>query len=118
MGAGIAQVAAQHGHRTILRELDDALCARARSAIERSLSRLIEKGKISPDARERTLDALTFTTDLGALSSCDIIVEAVVEQLEAKRALWAANALVRAAISEQDDGALGKHVGNTTGMAR
>lgn len=88
MGAGIAQVAAQHGLKTILRELDDALCARTRSAIDRSLSKLIEKGKIAPDAREKALANLTITTELGALASCDIIVEAVVEHLDTKRALW------------------------------
>ncbi|HEX4936474.1 MAG TPA: 3-hydroxybutyryl-CoA dehydrogenase [Gemmatimonadaceae bacterium] len=90
MGAGIAQVAAQAGHATILRELDDSLCTKARATIERSLRKAVEKGKLAPDSVERTMAHLTFTTDLGALSACDIVVEAIVEELEAKRGLWRA----------------------------
>jgi len=90
MGAGIAQVAAQHGLTTIVRELDDSLCARTRAAIERSLSRMIEKGKLPADARARTLERLSFTTSLESLASCDLVIEAVVEQLDTKRALWSA----------------------------
>ena len=88
MGSGIAQVAAQAGLATTVRELDDALCRRARDAITRSLGRAIEKGKLTPEARDATLGGLAFTTDLGALASCDLVVEAVVEDLEVKNALW------------------------------
>ncbi len=90
MGSGIAQVAALAGHRTILRELDDALCARARAAIERSMSRAIEKGKLTGEARDAALECLTFATTLEGLAECDLVIEAIVEHLESKRALWKA----------------------------
>ena len=88
MGSGIAQVAAQAGLTTIVRELTEPLCARASNAITTSLDRAIEKGKLTPDGRAVTLASLTFTTSLDALATCDIIIEAVVEDLDAKNALW------------------------------
>ena len=88
MGSGIAQVSAQAGLTTIVRELNDALCARAGAAITKSLDKAIEKGKLTPDGRTITLSCLELTTKLEALATCDIIIEAVVEDLEAKNALW------------------------------
>jgi len=88
MGSGIAQVSAQAGLTTIVRELSEPLCARASAAITKSLDKAIEKGKLAPDARAATLACLTFTTNLDALATCDIIIEAVIEDLEAKNALW------------------------------
>jgi 3-hydroxybutyryl-CoA dehydrogenase len=89
MGSGIAQVSAQAGLATIVRELDDSLCARARSAITKSLDKAIEKGKLTRDARDATLGCVTFTTRLSELANCDIVIEAVVEDLDVKNALWA-----------------------------
>ncbi|CAA9359154.1 MAG: 3-hydroxybutyryl-CoA dehydrogenase; 3-hydroxyacyl-CoA dehydrogenase [uncultured Gemmatimonadaceae bacterium] len=88
MGSGIAQVAAQAGVPTVVRELSDAVCARSRTAIERSLAKGMERGKVTPAQRAATLAGLTFTTDLAALAQCDLIVEAVAEELELKNALW------------------------------
>lgn len=88
MGSGIAQVAAQAGLTTIVRELSEPLCARASAAITKSLDKAIDKGKLTPEARSATLSCLDFTTSLTDLASCDIIVEAVVEDLEVKNALW------------------------------
>jgi len=88
MGSGIAQVAAQAGLTTIVRELTDALCERARSAIVKSLDKAIEKGKLTADGRATTLANLSFATGLDALAPCDIIIEAVVEDLGIKNALW------------------------------
>jgi 3-hydroxybutyryl-CoA dehydrogenase len=88
MGSGIAQVAAQAGLTTIVRELTEPLCARASSAIAKSLDKAIEKGKLTTDGRTATLEGLTFTTRLDDLSRCDIIIEAVVEDLDVKNALW------------------------------
>jgi 3-hydroxybutyryl-CoA dehydrogenase len=90
MGAGIAQISAQAGVATIVRELDEGLCQRARDSIDRSLGRAIEKGKLTPDARDAALGCLKFTTTLEDLAACDLIVEAVVEDLEVKHALWRA----------------------------
>ena len=88
MGSGIAQVAAQAGFTTIVREVSDALGAKARSGIERTLAKGIEKGKVTPEARDAALGRITTTTDVGALARCDLVVEAVVEELEVKNALW------------------------------
>jgi 3-hydroxybutyryl-CoA dehydrogenase len=88
MGSGIAQVAAQAGLTTIVRELTEPLCARASRAITKSLDKAIEKGKLTSDGRAVTLASLTFTTSLAALATCDIIIEAVVEDLDTKNALW------------------------------
>ena len=88
MGSGIAQVAAQAGMQTTVREVSDALCQRARNGVEKSLAKGIEKGKVTPEARDAALANLTFTTDLNALRDCDIVVEAVVEDIEVKNALW------------------------------
>ena len=88
MGSGIAQVAAQSGCTTIVREVSDAICQRARAGIEKTLAKGIEKGKVTTEQRDRTLGNLTFTTDVAALKDCDIVIEAVVEDLEVKNGLW------------------------------
>ena len=88
MGSGIAQVAAQAGLTTTLRELTEPLCERARSTITRSLDKGIEKGKLTTEARDAALARLTTTTRLEDLAGCDIVIEAVVEDLDVKNALW------------------------------
>lgn len=88
MGSGIAQVAAQAGLTTIVRELTAALCERSRGAITKSLDKAIDKGKLSADARTATFERLEFTTQLDDLARCDIIIEAVVEDLDVKNSLW------------------------------
>jgi 3-hydroxybutyryl-CoA dehydrogenase len=88
MGSGIAQVAAQAGIATVLRELTEPLAERARANVTRSLDKSIEKGKLTPDARDAALSRLTTTTRLDDLASCDVVIEAVVEDLDVKNALW------------------------------
>jgi 3-hydroxybutyryl-CoA dehydrogenase len=88
MGSGIAQVCAAAGFSTVVREVSDALAAKARSNIEKTLSKGIEKGKITADERNTTIEHLSFTTDVSALRDCDIIIEAVIEDLELKNSLW------------------------------
>jgi 3-hydroxybutyryl-CoA dehydrogenase len=88
MGSGIAQVAAQSGHATILREVSDALCAKARAGIDKTLAKGVEKGKVTAEERERTLANLSFSTEVAALKDCDIIIEAVVEDLDIKNTMW------------------------------
>ncbi|MFL5578636.1 MAG: 3-hydroxyacyl-CoA dehydrogenase family protein [Gemmatimonadaceae bacterium] len=88
MGGGIAQVAAQAGFETVVREVSDALGQRARGAIEKSLARGVERGKLAPAARDDALGRLTTTARLDDLADCDVVVEAVVEDLEVKNALW------------------------------
>jgi 3-hydroxybutyryl-CoA dehydrogenase len=88
MGSGIAQVAAQAGFETRVREVTDALCARGVAAVEKQLARAVEKGKLSDGDRQATLRRLRFTTELEDLRDCGIIIEAVTEDLELKNALW------------------------------
>ena len=88
MGSGIAQVAATAGWDTIVRDVTEPLLERGRAGIERSLGKLVEKGKVDPAAREGALARLTFTTDLGELRDCDLVIEAVTEDLALKNGLW------------------------------
>jgi 3-hydroxybutyryl-CoA dehydrogenase len=89
MGAGIAQVAAQSGFETVGREVTDELCERARGTIEHYLGRAVEKGKMSAEVRDAALARLTFTTALSDLAECDLVIEAIVEELEPKRETFA-----------------------------
>ncbi len=88
MGSGIAQVAAQMGFDTRVREITQELCDRGRAGVEKQLSRAVEKGKLTGDQRSETMGRLEFFTDIAALRDCDIIIEAVTEDLEVKNALW------------------------------
>jgi 3-hydroxybutyryl-CoA dehydrogenase len=88
MGGGIAQVAAQAGFETVVREVSDALGQRSRGAVERALAKGVERGKVTPEGRDAALGRLTLTTRLDDLAECDIVLEAVVEDLEVKNALW------------------------------
>ncbi len=88
MGSGIAQVAAQSGFATVLREVSDTVCQRARGGIEKTLNKGIEKGKVTTTQRDEALGRLSFTTEVAALRECDIVIEAVVEDLDIKNAMW------------------------------
>jgi 3-hydroxybutyryl-CoA dehydrogenase len=84
MGSGIAQVFAQHGHEVTLRDLDQGILGRALGAIDKSLSKLAEKEKITPGDREAALARITRTIDFGVVTSAELVVEAVVEDLALK----------------------------------
>jgi 3-hydroxybutyryl-CoA dehydrogenase len=88
MGSGIAQVVATAGFRTVARDVNDALLDRGRGAIRRSLDKLVEKSKLEPSARDAALGRLELVTDLAALQNCDLIIEAVTEDLQLKNGLW------------------------------
>ncbi len=88
MGSGIAQVAAQAGYETVVREITDELNEKGKEKITKSLDKFVQKDKLSQEDRDVALDRLTFTTDVGALKGCDIIVEAVTEDLDIKNDLW------------------------------
>jgi 3-hydroxybutyryl-CoA dehydrogenase len=89
MGNGIAQVFAQAGHAVILRDIDEAALDRARAQIERSLGKLVEKGKLTAEARASAVARIEPTTEMSGLASADLVIEAVVEKLEVKRGLFA-----------------------------
>ena len=84
MGAGIAQTAAMAGYETIVREVSDDLIAKGFSGIDKSLAKFAEKGSIKEQPQEIRA-RLRGTTKLEDLSDCDIIIEAIVENLETKR---------------------------------
>jgi 3-hydroxybutyryl-CoA dehydrogenase len=88
MGAGIAQVCVQAGIETVGREVSDDLCERARVRIAHYLGRGVEKGRLTPEDRDAALARLTTTTELAELAGCDLVIEAVVEDLEVKRKLF------------------------------
>ena len=88
MGSGIAQVAATAGYETIVRDVSQQVWDKARAGIERSLAKFVEKGKLAAGDREATLKRLRFTTTTADLKGCDIVVEAVTEDLELKNSLW------------------------------
>lgn len=89
MGSGIAQVSAVAGHEVILRDINDEAVARGRGAIEASLARFAEKGAISTADAEAALARITGTTDLDGAAAADIIVEAIIEEVDLKADLFA-----------------------------
>jgi 3-hydroxybutyryl-CoA dehydrogenase len=89
MGAGIAQVSVTAGHDTVGREVTMELAERARATIERYLGRAVEKERMTTEERDAALARLTLTTDLADLAECDLVIEAIVEDLDPKRELFA-----------------------------
>ena len=88
MGNGIAQVFAQHGHTVALRDLSADILQRARATIEKSLAKLVDKGKHTAAEREATLARLVFTTDLDQVRDADLVVEAAIEDAAIKTGLF------------------------------
>jgi 3-hydroxybutyryl-CoA dehydrogenase len=89
MGAGIAQVSVQAGYETVGREISTELAERGRGTIEHYLGRAVEKGRMTGDERDAALGRLTLTTELADLAECDLVVEAVLEELPLKREVFA-----------------------------
>jgi 3-hydroxybutyryl-CoA dehydrogenase len=90
MGSGIAQVAAVGGCQVLARDIDEAMLAKGRAAIEASLARFVDKGKLDAQARDAALGRIRFTTRLEDFAKADLVIEAVTEDLELKNRLWSA----------------------------
>ena len=88
MGSGIAQVAAAAGYETMVRDVAAPVLEKARAGIEKSLAKFVEKGKLAAPDRDATLKRLSFTTNTADLKTCDVVIEAVTEDLELKNGLW------------------------------
>jgi 3-hydroxybutyryl-CoA dehydrogenase len=88
MGRGIAEVAAARGLETILVKATPGALDGARRHIAESLGRAVKKGKLTAQALDDTLGRLTLTAELDALSSCDVVIESIVEDLQAKQRLF------------------------------
>ncbi len=90
MGSGIAQVCAQAGFPTVVREVSPELVEKGLKRIEKNLARLVEKGTITEAVKSEVRGRLKGVTSLDDLRDCDLIVEAITEQLPAKRELFSA----------------------------
>ena len=88
MGSGIAQVAAAAGYRTYVREVVDSLLDTGMSRIEKSLATGVEKRKMTAEDKAKTLRNLTPTTNLDDLKACDIVLEAIIENVDQKEAVY------------------------------
>ena len=89
MGAGIAQVAAQAGYRVILSDRELALAEKGKAGIAKGLGRLVDKEKITSDARDAALALIEPVSGSTAFAPCDIVIEAATEREEIKRAIFA-----------------------------
>jgi 3-hydroxybutyryl-CoA dehydrogenase len=87
MGNGIGQVFARAGFDVLLADVSPPALDRARAAVEKSLAKFVEKGSLTADDRDAALRRLTFTTRVDDLASVEYVVEAIIEDLDAKRAL-------------------------------
>ena len=90
MGSGIAEVAAKAGFETVVREVSDALLEKGMGKIRGSLAKAVEKGKLTAEERDAVLGRIHGTTGFEAMADCDLVVEAIVENLEEKKATYAA----------------------------
>jgi 3-hydroxybutyryl-CoA dehydrogenase len=88
MGAGIAQLAVQAGYETVGREVTAELGSKARDRIAHFLQRKVDKEQLTDADRESALASLSLTTELADLADCDLVIEAIVEELDAKLALF------------------------------
>ncbi|HEX3186186.1 MAG TPA: 3-hydroxyacyl-CoA dehydrogenase family protein [Pyrinomonadaceae bacterium] len=88
MGAGIAQVAASAGFETVVKEVSDEFIAKGFGGIEKSLAKFAEKGTITSEQQTEIRGRLSGTTSFDALADCDIIIEAIIENLDEKRSTY------------------------------
>ena len=88
MGSGIAQVAASAGFDTVVKEVSEDLIARGFGGIEKSLAKFAEKGTITADQQKEIRGRLSGTTSFTDLADCDVIIEAIIENLDEKRSTY------------------------------
>ena len=90
MGSGIAEVAAKAGLETVVRELNQGFLDKGMARIHGSLAKAVEKGKLAAEERDAVLGRLSGSTGFEALADCDLVVEAIVENLDEKKSTYAA----------------------------
>lgn len=88
MGAGIAQVAAKAGHSVAVVDAQTGPLYKSRAALEESLAKLVEKGKMKPEDAQALQDRIHWSTDLTDLADCGLVIEAIVEKLDIKKELF------------------------------
>ncbi len=89
MGSGIAQVSAQAGYETVVREVERKFLDKGLGGIDKSLGKFVEKGKLSGADKDATMRRLKGTTSLQDLADCDIVIEAIIENAELKKETYA-----------------------------
>jgi 3-hydroxybutyryl-CoA dehydrogenase len=90
MGSGIAQIAASAGCQVTVREVNTTVLEKGLQSIDKNLQRLVDKGTLAVADREQVRSRVRGTANLEDLKDCDLIIEAIIEQLPAKRELWSA----------------------------
>ncbi|PYR54346.1 MAG: 3-hydroxybutyryl-CoA dehydrogenase, partial [Acidobacteria bacterium] len=90
MGSGIAQVCAAAGYKTIVREVDETFLNKGLGRIKKFLDEGVAKGKVTAGARDTTLGNMSGSTTFDALKDCDLVIEAIVENLEEKQQTYTA----------------------------
>ena len=88
MGSGIGQLCAQQGYNVTVADISDELIQKAKAKVESGLSRRVEKGKISQEEMNSVLSKITWTTDINLFRECDFVVEAIYENMEAKKEVF------------------------------
>ena len=88
MGHGIAQICAQQGWDVVVREIDQGKLDKGIAKIEKQLGRAVEKGKMEQSDADAVLARITPTLDYGELADCDLVIEAITEDLDAKLEMW------------------------------
>jgi 3-hydroxybutyryl-CoA dehydrogenase len=88
MGHGIAQVTAAAGYDVVLREVDDPTLQKGLGKIEKQLAKAVEKGKSSQEDADAVRGRIQGTTDYGDLADCDLVIEAITEDLGRKLEMW------------------------------
>ena len=89
MGAGIAQVAAQNNCKVIAFDTNEAILQTATNNLKNTLIKLAEKGKISAEQQRAIFNNITYTTDIQQLAPCNLIIEAIVENVDIKKKVFA-----------------------------
>lgn len=89
MGAGIVQAFAQKGYQVIVRDIKDEFVERGLAGINKNLSKLVSKGKITEEAKEDILSRISGTTDMNLAADCDLVVEAAIENMKIKKEIFA-----------------------------
>ena len=84
MGSGIAQVAAQNGHKVVLVDLNEQILHKSEEQLTKIMNRLVEKGRISEDQSNETQANITYSTDIHEFKDCGIVIEAIIEDLKIK----------------------------------
>lgn len=88
MGSGIAEVSAKSGFKVVVQELNEALLKKGLDRIEGSLAKAVEKGKATPEQKQQVLANITGTTQLDDFKDCDLVIEAIIENIDEKKKLF------------------------------